>query len=92
MSDETRSYFHCRLSVHPGVHDGVQDGSMMLGSRMGIHKGAQSADSIVTLSTFLALCSSVTGKPLQSQMVVLGSMSLGGNIIPVENLAESLQS
>ena len=24
-------------------------------------------------------------------MVVLGSMSLGGNIVPVENLAESLQ-
>lgn len=24
-------------------------------------------------------------------MVILGSMSLGGNIIPVENLAESLQ-
>jgi predicted ATP-dependent Lon-type protease len=24
-------------------------------------------------------------------MVVLGSMSLGGNVIPVENLAESLQ-
>jgi ATP-dependent Lon protease len=31
------------------------------------------------------------GKPLQQQMVVLGSMSLGGNIVPVENLAESLQ-
>ena len=31
------------------------------------------------------------GKPLQPQLVVLGSMSLGGNIIPVENLAESLQ-
>ena len=31
------------------------------------------------------------GKPLQSQIVILGSMSLGGNIIPVENLAESLQ-
>ena len=31
------------------------------------------------------------GKPLQSQLVVLGSMSLGGNIVPVENLAESLQ-
>jgi hypothetical protein len=29
--------------------------------------------------------------PLQQQMVVLGSMSLGGNIVPVENLAESLQ-
>ena len=31
------------------------------------------------------------GKPIQSQMVILGSMSLGGNIVPVENLAESLQ-
>ena len=45
----------------------------------------------MTLTTFIALCSAVLGKPLQSQMVVLGSMSLGGNIIPVENLAESLQ-
>ena len=31
------------------------------------------------------------GKALQRQMVVLGSMSLGGNILPVESLAESLQ-
>lgn len=45
----------------------------------------------MTLSTFVALCSAVMGKPLQSQLVILGSMSLGGNIIPVENLAESLQ-
>jgi len=47
--------------------------------------------SAMTLSTFVALCSAVLGKPIQQQMVVLGSMSLGGNIIPVENLAESLQ-
>ena len=45
----------------------------------------------MTLSAFVALCSAVMGKPLQSQLVVLGSMSLGGNVIPVENLAESLQ-
>jgi len=45
----------------------------------------------MTLTTFIALCSAVLGKPLQGQLVVLGSMSLGGNIIPVENLAESLQ-
>jgi ATP-dependent Lon protease len=45
----------------------------------------------LTLSAFVALCSGVLGKPIQQQMVVLGSMSLGGNIIPVENLAESLQ-
>jgi len=45
----------------------------------------------LTLSTFVALCSGVMGKPIQQQMVVLGSMSLGGNIVPVQNLAESLQ-
>ncbi len=45
----------------------------------------------MTLAAFVALCSGVLGKPIQSQMVVLGTMSLGGNIIPVENLAESLQ-
>ena len=45
----------------------------------------------MTLATFVALCSGVLGKPVQSQMVVLGSMSLGGSSIPVENLAESLQ-
>ncbi len=45
----------------------------------------------MTLAAFVAFCSAVFGKPLQQQLVVLGSMSLGGNVIPVENLAESLQ-
>src|SRR6266404_18545 len=45
----------------------------------------------LTLATFVALCSGVLGKPLQQQIVVFGSMSLGGSIIPVENLAASLQ-
>lgn len=45
----------------------------------------------MTLAAFVALCSGIFGKPIQQQMVVLGSMSLGGNIVPVENLAESLQ-
>jgi ATP-dependent Lon protease len=45
----------------------------------------------LTLASFVVLCSGVLGKPIQQQMVVLGSMSLGGSIIPVENLAESLQ-
>src|SRR5882724_2365772 len=45
----------------------------------------------MTLAAFVALCSGSLGKPIQPQMVVLGSMSLGGNIVPVENLAESLQ-
>ena len=45
----------------------------------------------MTLAAFVALCSGLLGKPVQSQLVILGSMSLGGNIIPVQNLAESLQ-
>jgi len=45
----------------------------------------------LTMTAFVALCSALVGKSLESQMVVLGSMSLGGNIVPVENLAESLQ-
>jgi len=45
----------------------------------------------MTLSSFVALCSGALGKSIQPQMVVLGSMSLGGNIVPVDNLAESLQ-
>ncbi len=44
-----------------------------------------------TLAAFVALCSSAMARPIQQQMVILGSMSLGGNIVPVENLAESLQ-
>ena len=44
-----------------------------------------------TLASFLALCSALLGKSLQPQLVVLGDMSLGGSIVPVENLAESLQ-
>ncbi|MBP7766244.1 MAG: protease Lon-related BREX system protein BrxL [Syntrophaceae bacterium] len=45
----------------------------------------------MTLSGFIVLCSGLLGKPVQSQMVILGDMSLGGSIIPVENLPETLQ-
>jgi ATP-dependent Lon protease len=45
----------------------------------------------MTLAGFIAFCSGVLQKPLEGQLVVLGDMSLGGNIIPVENLAECLQ-
>jgi ATP-dependent Lon protease len=45
----------------------------------------------LTLCSFVSLCSGLMGKPVQSQMVVLGDMSLGGNIVPTENLAATLQ-
>ena len=49
------------------------------------------ATKAMTLTGFVAFCSGVLQKPVQGQMVVLGDMSLGGSIIPVENLAECLQ-
>ena len=45
----------------------------------------------LTLCSFIALCSGLMGKPVQSQMVVLGDMSLGGTIVQTSNLAETLQ-
>ncbi|MBN8706506.1 MAG: protease Lon-related BREX system protein BrxL [Bacteroidetes bacterium] len=43
------------------------------------------------LAMFLSVVSSITERPLQSQMVILGSMSIGGAIIGSDNLAEFLQ-
>lgn len=45
----------------------------------------------LSLASFIALVSVITNKPVESQMVVLGSMTLGGNISPISNLAETLQ-
>lgn len=45
----------------------------------------------MTLAGFVAFCSGILGKPVEGQLVILGDMSLGGSIIPVENLAECLQ-
>ncbi|MCP4689437.1 MAG: protease Lon-related BREX system protein BrxL [Desulfobacterales bacterium] len=46
----------------------------------------------LTLCGFIAFCSGLMGKTVQSRMVILGDMSLGGTIIPVPNLAETLQA
>jgi ATP-dependent Lon protease len=45
----------------------------------------------MTLTGFVALCSGIMQNPVQGQLVVLGDMSLGGSVIPVENLSECLQ-
>jgi len=49
------------------------------------------AATALTLCSFIAFCSGLMGKPLRSQMVTLGDMSLGGTIVPASNLAELLQ-
>jgi ATP-dependent Lon protease len=43
------------------------------------------------LAMFLSIVSSIAERPLQSQMAILGSMSIGGAIIGSDNLGEYLQ-
>jgi ATP-dependent Lon protease len=45
----------------------------------------------LTLPGFIAFCSGLLGKPVLGQWLLLGDMSLGGSVVPVENLAECLQ-
>lgn len=45
----------------------------------------------MALVSLVAFASGLLGKPAQSQMVVLGDMSLGGSITPVDSIAECLQ-
>ena len=44
-----------------------------------------------SLASLIAFCSILLKKPVQDQMVVLGDMSLGGVVSPVDDLAGSLQ-
>ena len=43
------------------------------------------------LSVFISLVSGLTGRPVQPQMCILGSMSIGGTIIPTSDLPGALQ-
>jgi ATP-dependent Lon protease len=45
----------------------------------------------MALPSLVAFASGLMGRPAQGQMVVLGDMSLGGSITPVESIAECLQ-
>ncbi len=45
----------------------------------------------LALCGFVALCSAALKKPIQSQMCILGNMSIGGTVNKVEELANTLQ-
>lgn len=47
--------------------------------------------SYLALPTLVALCSIALSRPVQSAMVVLGEMSIGGTLIKIEELANTLQ-
>ena len=45
----------------------------------------------LSLAAIIAMCSGALSKPVQSQLAVLGSVSIGGTINKVEDLANTLQ-
>ena len=45
----------------------------------------------LALASLVVFSSGLLGKPVQNQMVVMGDMSLGGSVTPVESIAECLQ-
>ena len=45
----------------------------------------------LALPTLVSLCSVALGKPVLSSLAVLGEISIGGTIIKVEELANTLQ-
>ena len=53
-------------------------------------QGSGSPDQI-SLALLVALCGAALGRSVQSQMAILGGMTIGGTITPVANLASSLQ-
>lgn len=47
--------------------------------------------STLTLPTLIALCSSALNKPVLSSLAILGDLSIGGTLIKVTELANTLQ-
>jgi ATP-dependent Lon protease len=45
----------------------------------------------IALAYFISLCSGALNKPVEEQLVVLGTMTIGGSINAIENLADQLQ-
>lgn len=45
----------------------------------------------LALCTYISYCSSSLKKPIQSQMCILGNMTVGGTINKIDNLADTLQ-
>lgn len=48
-------------------------------------------NSSLTLAVYISYISAALGRPLSSQMMILGSMTIGGTVSKVDNLADALQ-
>lgn len=62
-----------------------------LNENLNVAKRGGGASKDVSLASFVAMCSSSLKKPMQGSLVILGSMSIGGTIGKVEELANTLQ-
>ena len=81
------NYFKAnRKNISQSIHIDTKDFLMQIQDMQGVGQ----CDGLA-LSTFVGLCSSALVKPLQSQLVVLGTMSIGGTINKIEDLANVLQ-
>jgi len=45
----------------------------------------------IALSVFISFCSDALEKPVQEQLAILGTMTIGGSISTMENLSDMLQ-
>ena len=69
-------------SINPNTHDYL----LSLTDLQGAGNPNQ-----VSLALLVALCGAALGRSVQSRMAVLGDITLGGTVTPVDNLASSLQ-
>lgn len=76
------------------MHPGSRGGSKVLEHDFHLHVvELQNTGPLshLALPSLVAYASGLLGRSVQSQMVVLGDMSLGGSVTPVESIAECLQ-
>ncbi|CAD6561218.1 protease Lon-related BREX system protein BrxL [Paraburkholderia sabiae] len=80
-------YFKANASrVSASIHPAERDFHLHL-----VELQNSGSPNAVTLASFIAFCSAALSKPLQSQLAVMGDMTLGGTVAQARNLAESLQ-
>ena len=80
-------YFKANISqITSSVKVGEHDFHLHL-----IEMNNTGATNNLTVAALVSLCSGLMKKPVLNQAVILGGMSLGGSIVPVGNLAATLQ-
>lgn len=81
------NYFKANSSrVSGSISPGSKDYLLSLSDLQGCGNPDQ-----ISLAVLIALCGATMGRAVQPQLAVLGDMTIGGTVTPVEDLAASLQ-